>query len=58
MAVKPEDKAIELAGIKTAVVTMKGIAQEIELSGEIGYNENQTAHLYLTRYQTLQIRTR
>ncbi len=39
------DKAIELAGIKMALVSLKGIAQEIELSGEIGYNENQIAHI-------------
>lgn len=39
------DKAIELAGIKMALVSLTGIAQEIELSGEIGYNENQIAHI-------------
>lgn len=38
-------KAIALAGIENAVVEKKAIAQTIELSGEIGYNEDRRAHI-------------
>lgn len=38
-------KAIALAGIERAVVEKKAIAQTIELSGEIGYNEDRLAHI-------------
>ncbi len=43
--VRLSKKAIALAGIESAVVEKKAIAQTIELSGEIGYNEDRLAHI-------------
>ncbi len=43
--VQLSNKAIALAGIESAVVEKKAIAQTIELSGEIGYNEDRRAHI-------------
>ena len=39
------EKAVELAGITIAEVTNVSIARTIELPGEIGFNEDQLAHI-------------